>query len=69
MMSKMPSTRKAQPMITAVMKIVMWGHTKPTMPAPTQNNPKTRCSHRCRAILTEPMISKTPTAMKNPLAR
>ena len=56
-------------MITAEMKIVMWGHTKPTMPAPIQINPKTRCSHRWRATLIDPKISKRPTAMKKPLAR
>ena len=56
MMSKIPSTRNAHPMITAVMKIVMWGHTKPTMPAPIQKSPKTRCSQRCRAIRMEPTI-------------
>ena len=37
-------------MSTAMMKIVMWGQTKPTMPAPTQMSPKTRCSQRWRAI-------------------
>ena len=40
-------------MSTATMKIVMCGQTKPTMPAPIQITPKTRCGQRCRAILND----------------
>ena len=47
-MSKMPSTRKDQPTITATMKIVMCGQTKPTMPAPIQITPKTISGQRWR---------------------
>ena len=45
-MSKIPSTRNDHPISTAITKIVMCGQTKPTMPAPSQNTPKTRCIQR-----------------------
>ncbi len=68
-MSKMPNTRKDQPTSTATMKMVMCGHTKPTMPAPIQITPKMIRGHRWRAARRPPMSSRRPPAMKNPLAR
>ena len=51
------------------MKMVMCGHTKPTMPAPIQITPKMISGQRWRAARRPPMSSRRPPAMKKPLAR
>ena len=52
------------------MKMVMCGHTKPTMPAPIQMSAEDDSAASVgRAARKPPMSSKSPPAMKNPLAR